>query len=228
MRVGLILQIDQIIKDELDAAKKKFPANNSRHESYAVLREEFEEMQDEERKLSNELDNIWDAVKKNTDPGVLLKYLNRVQNISRQLAAEAVQTAAMIDKFIEYVNSEIDDKQETEKPEPKKRGRKPKVAPVQQEPEIKSVDFIKPKWSEEQKRDIQRIKDAHKIKRAEKKENEKKGRIRKDIDNTLIVYMVDEQGRKFKDIAKELGCCEQTVRNRYEVGKRDSKEKGKA
>ncbi len=264
MRIELIEQIDTAVADELDSAKKKFPANNSRHEGYAVLLEEFEEMRDEEEILAHELDNIWDATKKNTDPDVLLKYLNRARNISRKLIAEAVQTAAMIDKFIEYMDSErrhiektcstcryginndwgdIDrcyrchydgraggntewKPKQTENTGTKKRGRKPMVAPVQQEPEVKSVEFIKPEWTEEQKRDIQMIKDAHKAKRAKMKAiaetPKKKGRTRNDIDNSLIVYMIDEQNRKPKDIAKELGCCLQTVMNRYHRGKRDA------
>lgn len=88
----------------------------------------------------------------------------------------------------------------------------------------------KKEWTDEQKKDIQMIKDAHKAKREEKKTevkletvgNKKDGR-RKDIDNSLIVYMIDEQGKKFKDVAKELNCCEQTVRNRYEQEKKNAK-----
>ena len=34
--------------------------------------------------------------------------------------------------------------------------------------------------------------------------------------------MIDEQGKKFKDVAKELNCCEQTVRNRYEQEKKNA------
>lgn len=94
----------------------------------------------------------------------------------------------------------------------------------------KNLQSPKKEWTEKQKKDIQMIKDAHKAKRAEKKTevkletigNKKDGR-RKDIDNSLIVYMIDEQGKKFKDVAKELNCCEQTVRNRYEQEKKNAK-----
>lgn len=128
MREKLIQQVDEIISDELDAAKKKFLANNSRHESYAVLLEEFEEMSDERTLLSYELDNVWDATKKNSDSDVIRKYLNRAQGISRKLVAEAVQTAAMIDKFLEYENS--------------------KIAPVQPQP----FALTNRVWTEEQKK----------------------------------------------------------------------------
>ena len=96
--------------------------------------------------------------------------------------------------------------------------------------EIPSDIPHKKEWTDKQKKDIQMIKDAHKAKRAEKKAevkletigNKKDGR-RKDIDNSLIVCMIDEQGKKFKDVAKELNCCEQTVRNRYEQEKKNAK-----
>ena len=217
MREKLIQQVDEIISDELDAAKKKFLANNSRHESYAVLLEEFEEMSDERTLLSYELDNVWDATKKNSDSDVIRKYLNRAQGISRKLVAEAVQTAAMIDKFLEYENS--------------------KIAPVQPQP----FALTNRVWTEEQKRDIALIKEAHKAKRLTKKmDSDTMGKTRKetrskvksnkrtDIDDTLIVYMRDVQKRTIKQIAKEIKCCPQTVLNRYNRAKRDAEKGGKA
>ena len=217
MREKLIQQVDEIISDELDAAKKKFLANNSRHESYAVLLEEFEEMSDERTLLSYELDNVWDATKKNSDSDVIRKYLNRAQGISRKLVAEAVQTAAMIDKFLEYENS--------------------KIAPVQPQP----FALTNRVWTEEQKKDIALIKEAHKAKRLTKKMNsDTMGKTRKetkskaksnkhtDIDDTLIVYMRDVQKRTIKQIAKEIKCCPQTVLNRYNRAKRDAEKGGKA
>ena len=217
MREKLIQQVDEIISDELDAAKKKFLANNSRHESYAVLLEEFEEMSDERTLLSYELDNVWDATKKNSDSDVIRKYLNRAQGISRKLVAEAVQTAAMIDKFLEYENS--------------------KIAPVQPQP----FALTNRVWTEEQKRDIALIKEAHKAKRLTKKMNsdtigktrketksKAKSNKRTDIDDTLIVYMRDVQKRTIKQIAKEIKCCLQTVLNRYNRAKRDAEKGGKA
>ena len=93
---------------------------------------------------------------------------------------------------------------------------------------IKEPTSAEPKknWNEKQKSDIQAIKEAHKAMRDKMKASadppQKKGRTRSDIDNSLIVYMIDEQKRKPKDIAKELGCCLQTVMNRYHRGKREA------
>ena len=97
--------------------------------------------------------------------------------------------------------------------------KEPQVAPEQPKKERP----VKKEWSEEQKKDIQRIKDAHKAKREEVK-FETVGK-RTDIDDTLIVYMRDEQGKTLKEIAKQIGCSQQTVLNRYNRAKRDT-EKG--
>lgn len=230
MRTELLMRVNEAVADELAAAKKHFPTNNSRHESYAVLLEEWEEMTDDKNKLEYWLHNIWIGTKCDVAKPRMLNALLEARKYAIEMVAEGIQTAAMIDKFLEYEKGMYDE-QPPQEEQPKKRGRKPKVAPVQQEPEIKSVEFVKPDWTEAQKRDIQMIKEAHKAKRAEKKASEdppKKGRTRSDIDNSLIVHMIDVQGRKYKDIANELGCCEQTVRNRYEQGKREARKGGKA
>ena len=74
----------------------------------------------------------------------------------------------------------------------------------------------KPKKSKaERQPDIQAIKDAVKQQKSGKAPN-----ARKDIDDTLLIYMKDEQHMTLKQIAKELGCCEQTVLNRYNKAKR--------
>ena len=217
MRKELLAQIDAAISGELNAAFEKFRANASRHESYAVLLEEYEEMIDEVNRLSNELDNIWDATKKNNDALTLFKYLARAQITSRHLIAEGVQIAAMIDKFMVFLNIEmsknavpnLDTKPKTEVIPNKD------VAPVQ--PKIEEKPEKTPR-TEQQKKDIEMIKEAHKQVIAQKKRGGAHN-VRTDIDNSLIVYMVDEQGKEFKDIAKELKCSDQTVRNRYKKAK---------
>ncbi|MCR4849784.1 MAG: hypothetical protein K5870_00860 [Lachnospiraceae bacterium] len=72
----------------------------------------------------------------------------------------------------------------------------------------------KPRTKEEQDA-IDSIKKAYFEKRTRTK--------RKDIDNAAIVEMQDEKGMKFAAIAKELGCCEQTVINRYNKAKNGGK-----
>lgn len=106
MRDELYKQIEEAVKDELKAAEEKFSANNSRHESYAVLLEEFEEMKNESEQLNHWIAFIWGNTKDNVPTDILRKTLFNAGIISRKLIAEAIQTSAMIDKFIKFVNNE--------------------------------------------------------------------------------------------------------------------------
>lgn len=106
MRNKLYKQIDEAVKDELKAAEQDFPANNSRHESYAVLLEEFEELKNEVEQLDNWISLIWRRTKINAPYDNLIHALFNAGITSRKLIAEAVQTSAMIDKFIKYMNNE--------------------------------------------------------------------------------------------------------------------------
>lgn len=110
MRDELYGQIDEAVKDELKAAKEVYPANNSRHESYAILREEFEELQSEFEQLGYTLSLVWDKTKDNSPKDRMIQVLFEAGITSRKLIAEAVQTSALIEKFIEYMNNEGEDK----------------------------------------------------------------------------------------------------------------------
>lgn len=108
MRDELYKQIDEAVKDELKAAEQVFPANNSRHESYAVLLEEFEELKNEVEKLDYWISLIWEGVKDNAPYGHMINALFEAAITSSKLIAEAVQTSAMIEKFIKYINNEAE------------------------------------------------------------------------------------------------------------------------
>ena len=86
-------------------------------------------------------------------------------------------------------------------------------------PGLVQLKETKPKkeWNDKQKKDIQAIKDAVNAKKALKGGG--KYNFRADIDDSLIVYMKDEQHMSLKAIAKQLKCCEQTVLNRYNKAK---------
>lgn len=102
------------------------------------------------------------------------------------------------------------------------------VPEEKKELEPEKQDPPKKEWNEKQKKDIQMIKDAHKAKRAQMDRDttekpRKANRRRSDLDDGVILDMFENQKMKPKQIAKKLGCCEQTVRNRIEVAKRDRK-----
>lgn len=116
--------------------------------------------------------------------------------------------------------------QKSERKEQKSE-QKPGKVPVIEPTEVKFVpiDKVIPQKprSKEAQRAIDSIKEAHAKKRAEilqEQKQSKRGRKSK-IDDTLIVYMHDEQGKRFKDIAKEIGCSAQTASARYKKAKEE-------
>jgi hypothetical protein len=116
--------------------------------------------------------------------------------------------------------------QKSERKEQKSE-QKPEKCPVIEPTEVKFVpiDKVIPQKprSKEAQRAIDSIKEAHAKKRAEvlqEQKQSKRGRKSK-IDDTLIVYMHDEQGKRFKDIAKEIGCSAQTASARYKKAKEE-------
>ena len=89
-----------LIEKELEAANKKFPLFNGKHEAYAVVLEEAEETHEEMINLELALQNFWRGVKENHDPEALHEELTAVYKFSVNLAVKAIQTAAMTRKGI--------------------------------------------------------------------------------------------------------------------------------
>lgn len=116
-----------------------------------------------------------------------------------------------------------DTKIEIEEQETQKPAKDPEKKPAKGPKEVKFVpiDKVAPKKkrTKEAQEAIDAIKEAYAKKRDEKRP-EKKTRVkRSDIDNDMIVKMRDEDGMKFNKIAQKIGCCEQTVINRYNKAK---------
>ena len=81
---------------ELNSANDQFPLFHSQHEGYAVIKEEIEEAMDGMNGLLEVFSNAWAAIKKNEDATVQMKM---VGTLAQQVAIEAIQVAAMCDKF---------------------------------------------------------------------------------------------------------------------------------
>lgn len=89
----LLLEVQTSEIMEYNRATEKFgPANNSNHESYAIILEEFEEAQNEARMFEWNLRSFWDAVRANT---MTKCQLQQMQHIAEKAAAEWIQVAAM-------------------------------------------------------------------------------------------------------------------------------------
>lgn len=105
MRRGLIQKVTEAIENELSAANKAFPGFNSTHEGYAVILEEAQKAEDELRNVARNLQALWVEVKGNAGKEDLEVVAAGVEASAQALAAEAIQTAAMARKLLNYLES---------------------------------------------------------------------------------------------------------------------------
>lgn len=92
--------VEKLVQKELESANRKFPMFHSDHEGYAVLKEEVEEAEIDLMQIKDELSCLWKFTKSNLDKpkqnsAVLIKQK------AEELAVEAIQVAAMAQKFID-------------------------------------------------------------------------------------------------------------------------------
>ncbi len=98
MRQGIKTDVSNAVQRELSVSMEKFPLFNSAHEGYAVILEEIEEAQQELGHIKIRLEVAWNAIKNNQDA---TSTIEDAGYISKLLACEAIQVAAMAKKFEE-------------------------------------------------------------------------------------------------------------------------------
>ena len=97
----LVESVQNIIQEEYDRAAVKFgAANNSHHESYAVILEEFEEAIQEQSNFSIDFRLFWNFIKSNNNDEIQ-KILPVIKNHAKNAVAEWVQVAAMCHKAMQ-------------------------------------------------------------------------------------------------------------------------------
>jgi hypothetical protein len=92
--------IELLVEKELKSANEKFPMFASAHEGYAVLLEEVEEAELELVSCKNCLDALWYEVKSN-NKDLKKSATLRLKQLAQNLSCEAIQVAAMAQKFID-------------------------------------------------------------------------------------------------------------------------------
>jgi hypothetical protein len=97
----LIVDVQVLVHLELERANEQFPMFSSGHEAYGVIKEELEETGEELRLLSSILMHAyWTAVRKN-DKAEQRRLLESAKTNAVHCAAEAIQTAAMLQKAMD-------------------------------------------------------------------------------------------------------------------------------
>lgn len=110
---GVSELIQESIKLELENIKRNYGENyNSAHEGYAVLLEEVEEVEECLRYIRNDIKILWERVKNNFKD---LENIDKSAELlmvgvnAKQLAEEAVQVAAVAEKFVQTMDGMKDD-----------------------------------------------------------------------------------------------------------------------
>ena len=91
--------VKKLVKKELESANENFPLFSSRHEGYAVIKEELEEAEAELKNVNDAFRYLWMAIKDSWVDKNTAAELIREKSIN--LAIEATQVAAMAEKFIQ-------------------------------------------------------------------------------------------------------------------------------
>ena len=97
--------IEKLAEMEKQDANRKFPLFHSMHEGYAVLLEEVEEAREALTRTEISLSALWAHIRDN-NAGRALEFAGRVREHALDLAVEAVQVAAMAQKFIDSAKKE--------------------------------------------------------------------------------------------------------------------------
>lgn len=105
MREGLIEAVKKVTREELEAADKSFRQFTSAHEGYAVILEEAQEAEGELRQTARNLQAVWELTKQNAPTEEIEAVAEGVEAAAQAMAAEAIQTAAMARKLINYLES---------------------------------------------------------------------------------------------------------------------------
>lgn len=101
--------IEKLVEKKLAAADEKFPQFNSPHEGYAVTLEEYEEAAQELEDVKREIDTIWKCIKFDKCISDYEYNIKRMRKSAINAACEAIQVAAMCDKFMRLGFTERED-----------------------------------------------------------------------------------------------------------------------
>ena len=91
-------EVEKLVQKELESANQRFPLFRSDHEGAAVIFEEIEEAEHELNEVRFAFKEMWRSIKFNAS-GVT--FCDIVLKRSINLACEAIQVAAMAQKFID-------------------------------------------------------------------------------------------------------------------------------
>lgn len=91
--------VEKLVQKELESANQRFPMFRSDHEGAAVILEEIEEAHSEMLDMELHYKSLWQTIKENFINTA--SYAELIFDDAINLACEAIQVAAMAQKFID-------------------------------------------------------------------------------------------------------------------------------
>ena len=91
--------VEKLVQKELESANQRFPMFRSDHEASAVILEEIEEAHSEMLDMELNYKSLWQTIKENFINTA--SYAELIFDDAINLACEAIQVAAMAQKFID-------------------------------------------------------------------------------------------------------------------------------
>ena len=91
--------VENLVQKELESANQKFPVFHSDYEGAAVILEEIEEAHSEMLDMELNYKSLWQTIKENFINTA--SYAELIFDDAINLACEAIQVAAMAQKFID-------------------------------------------------------------------------------------------------------------------------------
>lgn len=93
-------QVKILADMELKRANKIKPLFADEHHGWAVMLEEAQECEEDMQQINSELEKLWNAIRSNK------KYdVRTIRIIAMELACEAIQVAAMAQKYIDSMEA---------------------------------------------------------------------------------------------------------------------------
>lgn len=93
--------VEKLVRKELESANQRFPMFRSDHEESAVICEEIQEAEYELERVRDRFQELWRAVKCDMSSEWISEINTVIVNRAVNLACEAIQVAAMAQKFID-------------------------------------------------------------------------------------------------------------------------------
>lgn len=92
--------VAKLVEKELESANERFPQFHSPHEGWAVIREEYDELEEEVHQLDREVNcDLWRSVTRNETAD----NLEEVKRRAIAAACEAIQVTAMAQKYLDMM-----------------------------------------------------------------------------------------------------------------------------